>query len=355
MAKTLCDWLYEAMTVAGMSDSFFPVYFSPHHRRHAPPDSFEEAARIDYLLKAIQDAGIAPLEADDFGLEAIEAVHSEGLLALLQTAFEDFAILKAGPRPAKPDSFAVRRWPVHVPRNIWGRLGYYCSDDLTPILEHTWKAAYGAAQTALSAARAIVQGAPIAYGLCRPPGHHAYRDLYGGYCYLNNAAIAAQWLVSRGRRPAILDLDYHHGDGTQDVFYDRSDVYFCSVHADPKDEYPYYCGYETEQGSGEGEGYTLNLPLPLGTEETSYLRALEIGLIAIDEFAPDVLVVSLGFDSLAGDPEGDFRLETKSFESIGRQLRQINRPLLLIQEGGYRLPALQPALAALLNGLLNDL
>jgi acetoin utilization deacetylase AcuC-like enzyme len=342
------------MTVAGMPEPFSPVFYSHRHRRHEPPDSPEVAARIDHLLEPVQATGIAPQEPEDVGLEPIRAVHSEELLALLQNAFDDFALLKGGSRPAKPDSFAVRRTPKRVPRSIWGRLGYYCSDDLTPILEHTWEAAYWSVQVALSAAQAVAQGASLAYGLCRPPGHHAYRDRYGGYCYLNNAAIATQFLVSCGRRPAILDLDYHHGDGTQDIFYERSDVFFCSLHADPEDEYPYYCGYEAERGSGEGAGYTLNLPLPLGTGQTSYLRALESGLLAVEDFAPDVVVISLGFDTLAGDPEGEFRLETKSFEAIGRQLRQIRQPLLLVQEGGYRLPALRPALAALLGGLLHD-
>ena len=183
------------------------------------------------------------------------------------------------------------------------------------------------------------------------PGHHAYRDLYGGYCYLNNAAIAAHWLAERGRRPAILDLDYHHGNGTQALFYERADVFFCSLHADPADEYPYYAGYPDEMGAGEGEGATLNVALPADTEATAYWRALNWALAAVDAVAPDALIVSLGFDTLAGDPHGGMRLSPDAFRPIGRSLAALGRPILLVQEGGYLLGALRPALLALLEGL----
>jgi len=250
-----------------------------------------------------------------------------------------------------PDSFAVRELGDYVPRSIWGQLGHYCTDDLTPILAQTWLAAYWSAQTALSAAAAIADGATLSYALCRPPGHHAYHDLYGGYCYLNNAAIAAQWLVECGRRPAILDIDYHHGNGTQAIFYERADVFFCSLHADPEDEYPYYCGFAHETGRGAGEGFTFNLPLPLDSGPPAYLQALARGMAAIEEFAPDVIVLSLGFDTIAGDPHGGLCLAPETFADVGRVLAGLRRPLLLIQEGGYLLPALGPALTALLMGI----
>jgi acetoin utilization deacetylase AcuC-like enzyme len=274
------------------------------------------------------------------------------LLTLLQSAYREFGQLRGGLRPAIPDSFAVRELAGYRPRSIWGRLGHHCTDSLTPILEGTWEAAYAAAQLSLSAAAAVDGGAPLAYALCRPPGHHAYHDLYGGYCYLNNAAIAAQWLVERGHRPAILDIDYHHGNGTQAIFYDRADVFFCSLHADPEDEYPYYCGFAAERGVAGGEGYTLNLPLPLDTAEITYLHALQHGLEAVAGFAPDVVLLALGFDTLLGDPQGEMKLEVGSFRRIGRELAGLGCPLLLIQEGGYCLSALGPALTALLEGLL---
>ncbi len=337
-----------------MVNAAFPVYYSSVQRRHDPEGHLDAPARCEELLAAVADFGVAAREPDDFSLGPIAAVHSGGLLELLQTAYADFARLPEGPRPVIPDTFPVRdkgRYD-HVPRSIWARLGHYCTDTLTPILPDTWRAAYASAQTALAAAEALAAGAPLAYALCRPPGHHAYRDLYGGYCYLNNAAITAEWLAGHGRRVAILDIDYHHGNGTQAIFYERADVFFCSLHADPEDEYPYYSGYARETGRGAGLGHTLNLPLPLDTDETTYLRALDVALRAVEEHAPDALILSLGFDTLAGDPHGGLRLSPASFRPIGRALAAPGRPLLLVQEGGYLLPALRPACAALLEGVL---
>lgn len=333
-----------------------PVYYTPSHRGHTPLNHPEVPARADLLLTAALAAGLTRRESLEWGVEPLAAVHSPDLLSFLPSAYQRFALLKEGPRPAVPDSFAVRQLseyesPGFIPPHIWGQLGHYCTDDLTPILPGTWQAAYGAAQVALSAAAAVEAGAPLAYGLCRPPGHHAYRDLYGGYCYLNNAAIAAQWLTERGRRPAILDIDYHHGNGTQSIFYERADVFFCSLHADPAEEYPYFCGFAREIGRAAGEGFTLNLPLSLDTNEAGYLRALERGVAAIGAFAADTLILSLGFDSLTGDPHGGMGLDASAFVPIGRLIAGLGRPVVIIQEGGYLLPGLAPALAALLEGL----
>lgn len=332
----------------------FPVYYAAAQERHEPAGHPDAPARCEALLAAAADCGATTQPPGDLGLEPIAAVHSAGLLELLQTAYADFARLPEGPRPAVPDTFPVRdkgRYE-HVPRNIWARLGHYCTDTLTPILPDTWPAAYASAQTALAAAEAVAAGAQLAYALCRPPGHHAYRDLYGGYCYLNNAAIAAEWLARRGRRVAVLDIDYHHGNGTQAIFYDRADVFFCSLHADPEDEYPYYAGYARETGRGAGQGYTLNLPLPPDTDDLAYRRALDVALRAIAGYAPDVLLVSLGFDTLAGDPHGGLRLAPASFRPIGRALAALGWPMLLVQEGGYLVPALRAACVALLEGIL---
>jgi len=327
------------------------VTYSPAHRAHDPASNPERPERADALLGAAEAFGATVRAPDDFGLGPIGDVHSPELLALLQTAYRRFAQLREGPRPAVPDTFAVRESGGRVASNIWAQLGYHCTDDLTPILPATWDAAYWAAQVALSAARALRDGSALSYALCRPPGHHVYRDLYGGYCYLNNAAIAAHWLSAQGRRPAIIDIDYHHGNGTQAIFYDRDDVFFCSLHADPQQEYPYYAGYPEEMGSGAGEGYTLNLPLALDTDEKSYLHALTWALDAVEASAPDALIVSLGFDTLAGDPHGGMRLAPESFRPIGRSLAGLRRPILLVQEGGYCIEALPTALTALLEGL----
>ena len=335
-----------------MSDTRHKFFYTPYHKLHDPQDHPDSVERAEQLRRAAIDFGLTLISPADEGMGPIEAVHSAALLTLLQTAYPRFAQLKEGPRPAIPDSFAVRELAGYIPQSIWGQLGYYCSDDLTPILEHTWTAAYWSAQVAAAAAMEIASGATLAYALCRPPGHHAYKDLYGGYCYLNNAAIAAEILVRRGHRPAILDIDYHHGNGTQAIFYDRSDVFFCSIHADPEEEYPYYCGYAGEIGRGQGEGYTLNLPLPLSTDEVGFLRALHSAVDAIDQFRPTVLLVSLGFDTLVGDPHGGMRLEPGSFGPVSRMIGELGLPLLIVQEGGYLTPALGPALIALLEGLV---
>ena len=333
------------------SDSLL-LFHSPAHGQHAPTDHPDTPQRIEVLRRAALEFGAQQRETGDFGIAPIAAVHSPELLALLQTAYRRFAQLKEGPRPAVPDTFAVGEsgGARRVSPNIWAQLGHHCTDSLTPILPHTWDAAYAAAQVALSAAQALYES-PLVYALTRPPGHHAYHDLYGGYCYLNNAAIAAQWLVERGRRPAILDLDYHHGNGTQAIFYERADVFFCSLHADPADEYPYYAGYPDEMGAGAGEGTTLNVALPLDCDDVAYCRALDWALAAVDAVAPDALIVSLGFDTLAGDPHGGMRLSPDAFRPIGRSLAALGWPILLVQEGGYQLGALRPALLALLEGL----
>lgn len=335
-----------------MGGDISKVFYAPQHQQHTPPLHPDTAERAEILLRAAESFGLNKVIPTDAGLAPLSAVHSDGLLSLLQTAYARFAQLKEGPRPAIPDSFAVRELAGYIPQSIWGQLGHYCSDDLTPILEHTWTAAYWSAQVAVAAAQEIERGASLAYALCRPPGHHAYRDLYGGYCYLNNAAIAAEILVAGGHRPAILDIDYHHGNGTQAIFYERSDVFFCSLHADPEEEYPYFCGYAGEIGRGQGEGFTLNMPLPLRTGEIAYLRALRSALDAITAFDPTVIVASVGFDTLVGDPHGGMLLTPASFRPIGNMLGATRRPLLLVQEGGYLPALLGPALSALLEGIM---
>lgn len=334
-----------------MAADSFPVIYSPLHKGHNPVKHPDIPARADALIGAALDFGLISRPPADFGLAPIIDVHSPDMLTLLQSAYQRFAQLPQGPRPAIPDSFAVRELAGYVPRSIWGQLGHYCSDDLTPILETTWEAAYWSAQAALSGAHMLRDGISMVYALCRPPGHHAYRDMYGGYCYLNNSAIAGEYLVRQRIRPAIIDIDYHHGNGTQAIFYDRADVYFSSIHADPDDEYPYYCGFAHEIGREAGEGFTLNVPLPLGTGEVDYLRALERVLVNVEEFRPDVLILSLGFDTLAGDPQGGMNLESGSFRLIGRLLAGTRRPLLIVQEGGYLIPNLAPALMRFLEGL----
>ena len=198
----------------------------------------------------------------------------------------------------------------------------------------------------------IIGGAREAYALCRPSGHHVYADLAGGFCYLNNAAIAAQVLVNGGAKPAVLDVDVHHGNGTQAILYQRDDVYFCSVHGDPRELYPWYAGYADETGAGNGFGCNLNLPLAAGTENAGYVEAVETGLAAIRTFGTSVLIVSLGFDAHAGDPTANLAVTGEGFRVIGERIGGLGLPTLLVQEGGYIVEKLGDNLTAFLGGFL---
>ena len=215
-------------------------------------------------------------------------------------------------------------------------MGYYAFDAGTPIVEGTWDAAFAAAQCAMTAAALVAEGERSAYALCRPPGHHAGRSVYGGYCFLNNAALAAQQLRERGfGKVALFDVDYHHGNGTQDIFWERDDVLFVSIHGTPETEYPYFLGYADERGAGAGEGFTLNLPLPRGTGWDTYDAALDTALQRIADFGADALVVSLGVDIYEGDPISAFKLGAERFPQLGSRLASLGLPTVLVQEGGY--------------------
>jgi acetoin utilization deacetylase AcuC-like enzyme len=222
------------------------------------------------------------------------------------------------------------------PNSITGKLGYYAMAGETSISHGTWEAACAAADVALTGASQIKEGARAAFALCRPPGHHAARDLYGGYCFLNNAAIAAQYLRDTGAaRVAILDVDFHHGNGTQDIFYDRPDVLYISLHGDPAEAFPYFSGFADETGTGAGAGFTLNLPLPPGTEFGAWRDALRAALMRIENFRADALVVSLGVDTFAEDPISFFRLQSADFSTYGRMIGGCALPTLFVLEGGY--------------------
>ena len=340
-----------------------PIFYDPHHVRHDPAGLHtydprnaayyvEVARRGELIYHALQAAGLGPIQPpQDWGMAPLAAVHTPALLELLATAYQQLAREAGAPRPVIPETYQVNPAGVRRPRTIFGRLGQHCFDIASPIFAHTWDVAYWSAQVALSAAAAVQAGQPWAYALCRPPGHHATADMYGGFCYLNNAAIAAQWLAGQGRRVAILDVDYHHGNGTQAIFYTRPGIFFCSIHADPLDEYPYYWGYADERGAGPGLGTTLNLPLPLGCDEAGYWPALQTACAAIAAFAADVLVISLGVDTFVGDPAGGFRLHTGSYGRMAREIAALRLPALIIQEGGYRLDALGENVAAFLSAL----
>ena len=327
-----------------------PCYESPE-RATAIRDAL--LATGDYVLQAPRDHGPDP----------IMAVHDLELLDLVEHAWADAVAAGRDPRrPLLPDTFLLREYAgpmplAQLPVRRHERLGAYCFDTATPIVAGTAAAARAAVDIALTAADQVLAGAPLAYGLCRPPGHHAGRNLIGGYCFFNNAAIVAQSLVDRGaQRVAILDVDYHHGNGTQQIFWERGDVLYVSLHGDPGGAYPYYSGFATERGADAGVGTTLNLPLAPGTDGAVYLAALDEGLDAIRAFEPDApLVISLGFDTYHLDPICDLALRTDDYARIGSAVAALGVSAIALQEGGYAIDALGANAVAFLGTLRDGL
>jgi acetoin utilization deacetylase AcuC-like enzyme len=332
-----------------------PVYFDPVQRHHAPAVELHNGGFVPYAesVSRADDivAALGPvLPATDFGMAPLLAVHTADYLAFLQTAHADWQTAgRSG--DAIPYVFPiVGRRPLKLDR-IDARLGRFAMDMGTPIAAGTWAAAYAGAQVALSALQPLLTGTVrSSFALCRPPGHHAGADYCGGYCYLNNAAIAAEAAISAGRRVAILDIDYHHGNGTQDLFWTRADPLFVSLHADPATDYPFYWGHADEAGEGDGAGATLNLPLPQGTRLPAYRKALAEGLARIASFAPDLLVISFGADTFAGDPISHFALQTGDFTVLARDIAALDVPSLIVMEGGYAVTQLGSNVAAFLSG-----
>jgi acetoin utilization deacetylase AcuC-like enzyme len=234
-----------------------------------------------------------------------------------------------------------------------GRLGYWCFDTGTPIVAGTYEAALAAVDVALSCADLVLAGDSVAYGLCRPPGHHAAHAVYGGFCFFNNAAIAGEYLLQHGaKRVAVLDLDYHHGNGTQQIFYRRGDVLYVSLHADPARAFPYFTGYADETGAGPGRGATFNIPLPPRANDEQYLSALDRGLEVLTRFKAEITVVSLGMDTYDKDPLGDFSLTTRVYRECGRRVAAAAGRLVVLQEGGYYLPDLGENVRQWLRGAI---
>jgi acetoin utilization deacetylase AcuC-like enzyme len=335
------------------------VVHSDSHRRHAPRhdiqggvafEHLERPARAERILAALADDARFSLTApSDHGLAPIEAVHDKRMVDYLRDAWRAWNADTTSPSPEViPDTLVHPRLRQGMdseasvePTAPIGRIGYWCFDTGTPIVEGTYAAALAAADVALTTSDLVLGGERAAYGLCRPPGHHAAHAVFGGFCYFNNAAIAAEYLVAQsGGKVAVLDLDYHHGNGTQQIFYRRSDVLYVSLHGDPLRAYPYFTGHADETGAGSGRGFTLNVPLPPAIDDEQYLVALDAAIDAVGRFRPDVSVISLGIDTYVDDPLGDFLLTTPVYADCGRRLQQAGRPLVVLQEGGYCLPSL---------------
>jgi acetoin utilization deacetylase AcuC-like enzyme len=326
---------------------------------------FESPERATVIREALLATGDYDLQApEDHGPDPIAAVHELELIDLVEGVWADAIADDHDPsRPLLPDTFLLRdyagRMPLkQLPARRHDRLGAYCFDTATPIVAGTAAAARAAVDIGLTALDRVLEGgARLAYGLCRPPGHHAGRNLIGGYCFYNNAAIVAESLLSRGaERVAILDIDFHHGNGTQQIFWERGEVLYVSLHGDPRGIYPYYSGYATERGAGDGEGTTLNLPLPPGTDGDAYLGALREGLDAIARFDADApLVVSLGFDTYHADPICNLALVTDDYARIGSAIAHLGSSVVALQEGGYAVDALGANAVAFLGALRDGL
>ncbi len=322
------------------------IVYSPDHAKHDPQTYFKGGAfhepqevpgRAEALVTGLRDAGHDIIAPDEFGPGPRAAVHSPGYLQFLETISKRWREEGMESKEVMPNIHPGRHM-AGMPTGIVGEVGYYTTDMSAPIGPETWEAAVASNNVALTATEYVLDNltlANAAYALCRPPGHHAYKDQAGGFCFLNNIAIAAEYARRRVSRVAILDVDVHHGNGTQGIFYDRSDVFTISLHCDPSDFYPFFAGYEQERGEGSGEGFNLNLPLPKGSGDNAFLARLEEALSALKAYAPDVLFVALGLDAFEGDPFAGLGVTTEGFGSIGANIGYLGYPTVLVQEGGY--------------------
>jgi acetoin utilization deacetylase AcuC-like enzyme len=339
-----------------------PVVAGDAHRGHDPPFEvnygevvrpvYERPERAERLRDALAAAGHPLVAPVPHGPGPVLAVHSPALVGFLEQAWPAWRAA-GGPEVLIPDSFAIGRLARgggRDPGGGIGRAGWFCFDTATPLVAGSFAAALAAADAALTAADLVAAGEPAAYALCRPPGHHAGPGYYGGFCLLNNAAIAARRLAGLGR-VAVVDVDFHHGNGTQDIFWEDAEVLYVSLHGDPAVHYPFFTGAADETGGGPGEGSTRNLPLPDGTGDDDYLAALAEAMAAVDAFAPAFLVVSAGFDTFEDDPIGAFRVTTAGYARIGAALAAAGRPLVVVQEGGYAVEALGANALALMRGM----
>ena len=337
--------------------------FSELHALHAPEHEFfrgervpcfESPARANFVRNelAVRGHELRAPHADSTAV--LQQVHTPRYLAFLQSAWSEWLALDAGNAARQPFPSV---WPVRTlrsdvePANFVARLGLYSMDNGSPMVAGTWAAARAGADAAVSAAGLLAAGERSIFCATRPPGHHAGADLMGGYCFLNNAAVAAQALHLHGStRVAILDVDYHHGNGTQSIFYSRADVLFVSLHGDPRTEYPFYLGHADEKGEGPGAGFNLNLPLPAGSSVAAWFAALEVACARIGRHRADALVVSLGLDTFAGDPISKFALQTTDFTRLGARLSQLGLPTIFVLEGGYAAAELGVNAANVMDG-----
>ncbi len=334
------------------------VLAEDEQKRHYPPSYLvngvpqknpERPERIAMLLQGAKDAGCEIVRPEKYGKAPILAVHTQRYLSFLARAHERWSHIKGASEAVTPNIHPYHR--RGYPDSVVAQAGWHMIDASAPISADTWDSAQWSAWSADHAAQLVLDGERAAYALCRPPGHHANAETAGGFCYLNNTAIAAAALRKTHARVAILDVDLHHGNGTQDIFYDRDDVLTVSLHADPVRFYPFFWGYADETGAGNGDGSNLNLPLPRGANDSAFLEALQTALKKVTAFNPDALVIALGLDAYEGDPIAGLGVTTGGFAKIGEMIASaLNLPTVIIQEGGYPCDELGGNLSAFLGG-----
>jgi acetoin utilization deacetylase AcuC-like enzyme len=334
------------------------IVYSDKHAGHDPQTFFvrgmkqrsaEQPERATRLLAAARDAGHEIVAPKSFGASPAASVHTPEYLDFLQIAAHEWAKLP-GAGPEVVPNVHPTRYPATYPKALAGRAGWHQVDMACPIGPHTWEAAIAASEVATTAADMVLAGERQVYALCRPPGHHAYADMAGGFCFLNNTAIATQRLRQKRGRVAVLDVDVHHGNGTQGIFYERDDVLTVSIHADPANYYPFFWGHAHEHGAGKGHGSNLNLPLPLGSGDAPWLEAGDKALARIREFAPTALVVALGLDASESDPLQGLKVTGAGFHAMAAKIAGLGLPTVLVQEGGYLSDELGRNLVQFLTG-----
>lgn len=335
------------------------TYYHPTQKLHHPKTYFsrgqmrtpqEVPARADGILQGLALLGLDVEAPKDHGMAAIAAVHDAGYLAFLQDAYRQWQEIPEDWGDEVMSNVFIRH--PNPLRGVLAQAAHYLADGSCPIGEHTWQSAYWAAQSAISATNAVIEGAPKSYALCRPPGHHARADAAGGFCYINHAAVAAQLLRSRFNKVAILDTDMHHGQGIQEIFYDRDDILYVSVHGDPTNFYPVVAGFADEIGAGAGMGFNLNLPMPHGSTEDFFFKQVTRAIDAVKQFKPDAVVFSHGFDIYQDDPQSKVAVTTEGFNRLGSIVNHLNLPTVVIQEGGYDLASMAANTESFFSGFL---
>lgn len=337
------------------------AFYAEEQKRHnpkaflssgAPQPNPEQPERVERLLVGAKAAGCVVERPHNYGLGPISAVHTPEYIDFLQHIYPRWRRIEGASEEVIPNIHPIARNGSY-PASAVGQAGYHMADTSCPISARTWESACWSAWSAVAAAEALQSGAASSYALCRPPGHHAFADVAGGFCFINNSAVAAQHLRRSAMRVAIIDVDLHHGNGTQGIFYARPDVLTVSIHADPVRFYPFFWGHADERGEGPGLGYNLNLPLPRKTADEGFLAALDAGIKRVRAFAPDAIIVALGLDAFEGDPFGGLSVTTPGFAKIGEKLGGLKLPTVIVQEGGYLCDGLGDNLTSFLGGFGN--